>query len=199
MHFRVRWKGYDESEDSWTPADQFHEDDPPVLDFYKRHPTKPSMSKYANSIPAKAVKSTTRSNAKSPDKVESKLEADKPSTSGITRSLSAKGADLKSFFGGKENRDPTTPSRIATTSKPNKAVKVEKVKKEKTAPPKKKRKTDDDEDSDFVIDGAKDDAEEDDDSGSFAVESEVEDDKEEDVESDHSAGMFIGILLQRPC
>lgn len=120
------------------------------------------------------------------------IEVDKPSTNGITRSLNAKGGDLKSFFGGKENRDPTASSfKIATTSKTGKAVKVEKVKKQKTAPPKKKRKTDDDEDSDFVIDGAKDDVEEDDDSGSFAVESEAEDDQEEDVESNHSAGTSV--------
>lgn len=174
VHFRVRWKGYDETEDSWTPADQFHEDDPPVLDFYKRNPTKPSMSKYASPSSKKTASSTTRSSAKSPAKVESKLETDRPaSTNGVTRTLSGRGGDLKSFFGGKENRDPSTQSKVASTSKVGKAVKVEKVekvKKEKAAPPKKKRKTDDDDDSDFIVDGAMDDVEDDDDGGSFAAE-----------------------------
>jgi hypothetical protein len=38
LEFFIHWKGYDSSEDSWTGADQFDDDDPPVLDFYRKNP-----------------------------------------------------------------------------------------------------------------------------------------------------------------
>lgn len=52
MEYRVHWKGYDSDEDSWTAADQFDDDDPPVLDFFKKNPKKPSMANLGKKVKA---------------------------------------------------------------------------------------------------------------------------------------------------
>jgi hypothetical protein len=53
LEYRVHWKGYDSDEDSWTPADQFDDDDPPVLDFFKKYPSKPSTANLGGKAKAK--------------------------------------------------------------------------------------------------------------------------------------------------
>jgi len=50
LEYRVHWKGYDSDEDSWTAANQFDDDDPPVLDFFKKYPKKPSMAKLGKTV-----------------------------------------------------------------------------------------------------------------------------------------------------
>ena len=42
LRFLVRWKGYDESYDTWEPADELEANAPEaVKDFYRKHPNAP--------------------------------------------------------------------------------------------------------------------------------------------------------------
>ena len=43
VEFYIHWKGYDKNERSWTLASQFEVDDPPVIEFYSKHPDKPRL------------------------------------------------------------------------------------------------------------------------------------------------------------
>ena len=43
LEFLIHWSGYDVSDRSWTAADQFDDDDPPVEEFYRKHPKKPRV------------------------------------------------------------------------------------------------------------------------------------------------------------
>lgn len=38
LEYFIHWKGYPEEERTWTLADQFDDDDPPVVAFYKKNP-----------------------------------------------------------------------------------------------------------------------------------------------------------------
>ncbi len=41
FEYYIHWKDYPEEDRSWTNGDQLEDDDPPVLDFYKKYPRKP--------------------------------------------------------------------------------------------------------------------------------------------------------------
>lgn len=41
LEYFIHWKNYPESERTWTLADQFEDDDPPVVAFYKKNPRAP--------------------------------------------------------------------------------------------------------------------------------------------------------------
>jgi hypothetical protein len=70
LEYRVHWKGYDTDEDSWTTADQFDDDDPPVLDFFKKYPKKPSTAnlggKKVKAVPQPASPTLIRDATSSP-------------------------------------------------------------------------------------------------------------------------------------
>lgn len=41
FEFLIHWKGYSKADRTWTLADQLEDDDPPVVEFYKKYPNKP--------------------------------------------------------------------------------------------------------------------------------------------------------------
>lgn len=41
LEYLIHWKDYGVKDRSWTLAEQLDDDDPPVVDFYKKHPFKP--------------------------------------------------------------------------------------------------------------------------------------------------------------
>ena len=51
LEYLIHWKGYPKEERSWTPANQFDDDDPPVLAFYSKHPNKPRTGWKTKPIP----------------------------------------------------------------------------------------------------------------------------------------------------
>lgn len=197
IHFRVHWKGYDSDEDSWTPAHQFDDDDPPVLDFYKRNPDKPSRAKLANkdtgpTTTTKALKTNgIAANPKASDRENSVMALDTPPVALAASSAKTKPkSTFLSFFGGKENRDPAKTSSVSDTAKTidkvTPATKPQAEAEKAVAPPQRQKRRVEEEDSDFEMDETKADPEDDDDLQSVAGES--EDDKEDDLESEHSAG-----------
>jgi hypothetical protein len=143
LEFFIHWKGYEKKDRSWTDATQFEADDPPVLDFYTKNPSKPGASHFGLAKPAKVTEvassddkiqiDTTRKAAqKTPRPTKPVL----PDSSG--RKLN--GGDLRSFFSrtpasGKENKSIPNGSPVSRKT-------------ETKAP--KKRKIDSDE-SDFVL------------------------------------------------
>lgn len=75
LEFLIHWKGYQSEDDSWTTADQFDEDDPPVLKFYTKNP---SAAKRADLLDVKEreKKSIRRKKKRTPSPVKSESEAD---------------------------------------------------------------------------------------------------------------------------
>jgi hypothetical protein len=80
LEYRVHWKGYDTDEDSWTIADQFDDDDPPVLDFYKKNPQKPSTANLGKKVKAAPKEASTliRDASPSPAPPSPRKEASPP-------------------------------------------------------------------------------------------------------------------------
>jgi len=80
LEYRVHWKGYDTDEDSWTIADQFDDDDPPVLDFYKKFPKKPSTANLGKKVKAAPKEASTliRDATSSPAPPSPRKEASPP-------------------------------------------------------------------------------------------------------------------------
>jgi hypothetical protein len=138
LEYRIHWKGYESDDDSWTAANQFDDDDPPVLEFFKNFPSKPST---ANLKPARAQAKPVRDTPASPaPKAVTAAPASIPTppvaetnTSAIRQKdkeasvvvvvgappapkvnsspIHSKSTDIRFFFGGlmgKENRDPAS-------------------------------------------------------------------------------------------
>jgi len=131
LEYRVHWKGYDSDEDSWTAANQFDEDDPPVLEFYKKHPSKPSTANLGKAkvkpaperaAPGRASPAPVRETTAPPTPTKRKADptpltrkqeapisiVDSPVRRAPSSSLPSRLTDIRSFFGGgnKENRNP---------------------------------------------------------------------------------------------
>ncbi|BEI79864.1 hypothetical protein CcaverHIS002_0103930 [Cutaneotrichosporon cavernicola] len=101
FEFLIHWKGYPVEERSWTRADQFEDDDPPVTAFYQKHPRKPNrkqrtifslMNGGGKSSPAKPA--ATKLSRKS---MQSKLRAPSKSTPSNPK-LSSKSTAFKKAF-----------------------------------------------------------------------------------------------------
>jgi hypothetical protein len=45
LRYLVHWQGFDESDRSWIPASEFHDDDQLVVDFHTKYPDKPGFSR----------------------------------------------------------------------------------------------------------------------------------------------------------
>lgn len=206
IHFRVHWKGYDSDEDSWTPADQFDDDDPPVLEFYKRNPDKPSKAKLAQKTAklasAKAQVNGTASKVKPTDCEDGVMVLDTPQAGlGVSTAIpKGKTGNFLSFFGGKggkENRDPSSskPSGSKAGKTSDKTVPNVKPRDGKSTELQKKKRKVEDDDSDFMMDDSKADPEDDDDDDLQSLAPESGDDKEDDLESEHSAGTYLQLGL----
>jgi len=81
LEYRVHWKGYDTDEDSWTTADQFDDDDPPVLEFFKKYPKKPSVANLGKNVkaaPKEASPTSIRDVSSSPAPPSPKKKASPP-------------------------------------------------------------------------------------------------------------------------
>ena len=80
MEYRVHWKGYESDEDSWTAANQFEDDDPPVLDFYKKFPSKPGPANLKSKSTKEKEKAQTAPEPAQPES-ETELVMQEPSPS----------------------------------------------------------------------------------------------------------------------
>ncbi|WVQ62591.1 uncharacterized protein L199_000733 [Kwoniella botswanensis] len=66
LEYLIHWTGYSVKDRSWTVASQFENDDPPVLQFYKKNPNKPG----AEAVLGKASSSTKMEKASSSTKID---------------------------------------------------------------------------------------------------------------------------------
>lgn len=73
LEYLIHWKGYDTAEDSWTTADQFDDDDPPVLKFYEENPTAAKVQTVAGKR-TNGARSNERTNSRSDQRVRSSEE-----------------------------------------------------------------------------------------------------------------------------
>jgi len=62
LEYLIHWKDYGSDDDSWTTADQFDDDDPPVLEFYKNNPNAARVGQVAgrDQNPTNGVKAQSR-------------------------------------------------------------------------------------------------------------------------------------------
>lgn len=130
LEYLIHWEGYDHSEDSWTPATEFEDDDEVVVEFYKKNPNKPkagmSPSKFKPTANADIRNFFGGGTAKKQDK-----ENEPPK---VTKKLKADGK------GAKPKKD-----KVEQPSSKREPVQVK--------PPKPRKKTpEDDKDDDFVMD-----------------------------------------------
>jgi hypothetical protein len=154
LEFLVHWTGYSKEDRSWTSAHQFHDDDPPVQEFYKKHPKKPRLS-------SKPVSGPIATNKSSPVRGKPPVKAS---------------SDLRSFFEPRRGKENQAENTGEVTSKGIKGKAKEAQPKEtapKEAAKKSKRKTGSD-DSDFVMEEPK----TDDDDGDFKSDPNDEDESE---------------------
>lgn len=181
LEYRIHWKGYDSEEDSWTTADQFDDDDPPVLEFYKAFPKKPSTANMGGKTKVKPaperpspspIRQTTASPPPSVRKAETPPPISRTKEASVTivgspvrrvpsSPMATKSTDIRSFFGGanKENRDPsvrkeTKPEKkeiVKDKSKERGKEKEKPVVKSEKVKPEKKKRKTEEEDEDFVM------------------------------------------------
>ena len=169
LEYLIHWKGYKKSDRSWTDAEQFDNDDPPVIAFYDQNPKKPGKKAKRQSMPTPGP-STDSISTPSPPEIKAsapigsiskktptpKNPVSSPKSTSQTRPLAHTKSfqgDLRNWFAnpdkaqskGKENaRIPSTSEKSKPKApEPEKpkapAVVKEKPKKESTPPPKKKK------------------------------------------------------------
>lgn len=103
LEYFIHWKGYPDEERTWTLADQFDDDDPPVVAFYKKHPRAPRRGQ---STPFSLLMGKGGATAKS---------APAPRTTPRTTKATSKAVTKKAPAPGKENREVKKP-RVAARS-----------------------------------------------------------------------------------
>nr|XP_019014690.1 DNA repair protein Rad8 [Kwoniella pini CBS 10737]OCF53471.1 DNA repair protein Rad8 [Kwoniella pini CBS 10737] len=72
LEYLIHWTGYSKKDRSWTQASQFENDDPPVLSFYTKNPTKPGAESILGNEALSKLKNKSSSfneDASSPAKI----------------------------------------------------------------------------------------------------------------------------------
>lgn len=121
LEYYVHWLNYGKDDRSWTDAAQFDDDDPPVLDFYAKFPTKPGHPRKpvkVITLSKSPVTSRSRVSTSSPVKQPKRIEVqcapvrtiDKLPTAGISAANTSRMkpiavGDLKSFFSRIDDHD----------------------------------------------------------------------------------------------
>lgn len=102
LEYFIHWKGYPKEERTWTLADQFDEDDPPVLAFHRNHPNKARKNQ-------KTVHDMLMSGAAKQAVASSKLQL----------SSRSKPNKVAKAAPGKENRQTKRPKVVARSDSGN--------------------------------------------------------------------------------
>ena len=86
--------GYKKSDRSWTEADQFDEDDPPVVEFYEKNPNKPRRKAKRPSMPTPGTSTASMSTPSPPKSKAARIPIE--SASKITPAGKARAATPES-------------------------------------------------------------------------------------------------------
>ncbi|OCF44062.1 DNA repair protein Rad8 [Kwoniella heveanensis CBS 569] len=89
LEYLIHWAGYSKKDRSWTPASQFDNDDPPVLEFFKKNPGKPGARDVIGQTQLAGLVSEEEGRSKSEGQVKQSAKASKLPASPVKATSSA--------------------------------------------------------------------------------------------------------------
>nr|XP_018266781.1 DNA repair protein Rad8 [Kwoniella dejecticola CBS 10117]OBR88939.1 DNA repair protein Rad8 [Kwoniella dejecticola CBS 10117] len=107
LEYLIHWTGYSKKDRSWTQASQFENDDPPVLAYYQKNPTKPGAESI---LGAEALSQITR-NAASLNEA-----TDSPASSRPSKNTSKPTPDRSNVKSAAKQADSSSTRRDAYTN-----------------------------------------------------------------------------------